>query len=159
MKEFIAHGKMFESCQRVRGEGHKCSDVTEKLVHLFGWRQTYKVEKLQRSLTIHGKQLKSPKEVQNRPVSVLSDISKSDVKKSLSFDDSCLKETVPHRYPQQFQRNKFQKSYLSLNSSGRVSKFNRELVFGIGEFFKCASSSVSGGLKMRFMTMEINFWG
>ena len=112
---------MFESCQKP--SGHKCSDVAEKLVHLFGWRQTYKVEKLQRSLTIHGKELKSAREFQNGPELVkCCDVGKSDVKKSLSFDDSCLKETVPHRYPQQFQRNKFQKSYLSLNSSGRVSK-------------------------------------
>lgn len=41
---------MFDSCQQGTGVGPKCADVAEKLVQLFGWRQTYKVEKLQRSV-------------------------------------------------------------------------------------------------------------
>ncbi|XP_052131025.1 partitioning defective 3 homolog isoform X2 [Frankliniella occidentalis] len=32
------------------GRGPRCSDVAEKLAQLFGWRHTYKVEKLQRCL-------------------------------------------------------------------------------------------------------------
>lgn len=42
---------MFDSCQESGGSGGpRCADVAEKLVQLFGWRQTYKVEKLQRSM-------------------------------------------------------------------------------------------------------------
>lgn len=41
---------MFDSCQQGSGVGPRCADVAEKLVQLFGWRQTYKVEKLQRSV-------------------------------------------------------------------------------------------------------------
>ncbi|KAF5272242.1 hypothetical protein FQA39_LY01324 [Lamprigera yunnana] len=40
---------MFDSCQ-AENAGPKCSEVAEKLVQLFGWRQTYKVEKLQRNI-------------------------------------------------------------------------------------------------------------
>ncbi|KAJ1526894.1 hypothetical protein ONE63_008446 [Megalurothrips usitatus] len=32
------------------GRGPRCADVAEKLAQLFGWRHTYKVEKLQRCL-------------------------------------------------------------------------------------------------------------
>lgn len=113
---------MFESCQKQQSEGHKCSDVAEKLVHLFGWRQTYKVEKLQRSLTIHGKEGLHKSYSSGCSSSTVT--AKPDAKKCLSFDDACVKDAVPHRYSQQFQRNKFQKSYLSLNSSGRVSNLS-----------------------------------
>lgn len=41
------HEKMFDSCQPV---GPRCSDVAEKLAQIFGWRHTYRVEKLQRAL-------------------------------------------------------------------------------------------------------------
>ncbi|XP_069683551.1 partitioning defective 3 homolog isoform X3 [Periplaneta americana] len=46
---------MFESCHPSSDPeggsgGPRCADVAEKLAQLFGWRQTYKVEKLQRSL-------------------------------------------------------------------------------------------------------------
>jgi hypothetical protein len=46
---------MFESCHHSGDSsgscaGPRCADVAEKLAQLFGWRQTYKVEKLQRSL-------------------------------------------------------------------------------------------------------------
>lgn len=46
---------MFESCHHsADSDGSstspRCADVAEKLAQLFGWRQTYKVEKLQRSL-------------------------------------------------------------------------------------------------------------
>jgi hypothetical protein len=41
---------MFESCQHGDSSGPRCADVAEKLAQLFGWRQTYRVEKLQRSL-------------------------------------------------------------------------------------------------------------
>ena len=41
---------MFESCHHSGDSEGKCADVAEKLAQLFGWRQTYKVEKLQRSL-------------------------------------------------------------------------------------------------------------
>ena len=34
------------------GSGARCSDVAEKISQIFGWRQTYKVEKLQRSLIL-----------------------------------------------------------------------------------------------------------
>lgn len=44
---------MFDSCQ-TDSSGPKCSDVAEKIVQLFGWRQTYKVEKLQRNIPIRG---------------------------------------------------------------------------------------------------------
>ncbi|KAF5279144.1 hypothetical protein FQR65_LT03390 [Abscondita terminalis] len=40
---------MFDSCENA---GPKCSEVAEKLVQLFGWRQTYKVEKLQRNIPV-----------------------------------------------------------------------------------------------------------
>jgi hypothetical protein len=45
---------MFESCHH-SGDSDgstspRCADVAEKLAQLFGWRQTYRVEKLQRSL-------------------------------------------------------------------------------------------------------------
>ena len=40
---------MFDSCQTING-GPKCTDVAEKIVQLFGWRQTYNVEKLQRNV-------------------------------------------------------------------------------------------------------------
>lgn len=43
---------MFDSCQHVQQKSMpKCADVAEKIVQLFGWRQTYKVEKLQRTLS------------------------------------------------------------------------------------------------------------
>jgi hypothetical protein len=46
---------MFESCHHGGdsdggSSGPRCADVAEKLAQLFGWRQTYRVEKLQRSL-------------------------------------------------------------------------------------------------------------
>jgi hypothetical protein len=41
---------MFESCHHSGDSDGRCADVAEKLAQLFGWRQTYKVEKLQRSL-------------------------------------------------------------------------------------------------------------
>lgn len=46
---------MFESCHHSgdsdsSSTSPRCADVAEKLAQLFGWRQTYKVEKLQRSL-------------------------------------------------------------------------------------------------------------
>ena len=41
---------MFESCHNSGDSEGRCADVAEKLAQLFGWRQTYKVEKLQRSL-------------------------------------------------------------------------------------------------------------
>ncbi|XP_021913897.1 partitioning defective 3 homolog isoform X3 [Zootermopsis nevadensis] len=46
---------MFEGCHHGGDSGGscagpRCTDVAEKLAQLFGWRQTYKVEKLQRSL-------------------------------------------------------------------------------------------------------------
>ncbi|KAK5645359.1 hypothetical protein RI129_006659 [Pyrocoelia pectoralis] len=44
---------MFDSCQS-ENAGPKCSEVAEKLVQLFGWRQTYKVEKLQRNIPFRG---------------------------------------------------------------------------------------------------------
>lgn len=40
---------MFDTCQTING-GPKCNEVAEKLVSLFGWRQTYNVEKLQRNV-------------------------------------------------------------------------------------------------------------
>ncbi|XP_050310493.1 partitioning defective 3 homolog isoform X3 [Anthonomus grandis grandis] len=41
---------MFDSCQTISG-APKCSDVAEKIVQLFGWRQqSYNVEKLQRNV-------------------------------------------------------------------------------------------------------------
>ncbi|CAH1156234.1 unnamed protein product [Phaedon cochleariae] len=40
---------MFDTCQTING-GPKCNEVAEKLVQLFGWRQTYNVEKLQRNV-------------------------------------------------------------------------------------------------------------
>lgn len=40
---------MFDSCQTSIA-GPKCSEVAEKIVQLFGWRQTYNVEKLQRNV-------------------------------------------------------------------------------------------------------------
>lgn len=40
---------MFDSCQ-TSVAGPKCSEVAEKIVQLFGWRQTYNVEKLQRNV-------------------------------------------------------------------------------------------------------------
>ncbi|XP_025835451.1 partitioning defective 3 homolog isoform X2 [Agrilus planipennis] len=40
---------MFDSCQRA-ATGPKCADVSEKIVQLFGWRQTYNVAKLQRNI-------------------------------------------------------------------------------------------------------------
>ncbi|KAG5889507.1 hypothetical protein JTB14_008996 [Gonioctena quinquepunctata] len=40
---------MFETCQTLNG-GPKCTEVAEKIVQLFGWRQTYNVEKLQRNV-------------------------------------------------------------------------------------------------------------
>lgn len=39
---------MFDTCQS--NAGPKCSEVAEKIVQLFGWRQTYNVEKLQRNV-------------------------------------------------------------------------------------------------------------
>ncbi|XP_031349365.1 partitioning defective 3 homolog isoform X2 [Photinus pyralis] len=44
---------MFDSCHS-ENAGPKCSEVAEKLVQLFGWRQTYKVEKLQRNIPLRG---------------------------------------------------------------------------------------------------------
>jgi hypothetical protein len=41
---------MFESCHHGGDSEGRCGDVAEKLAQLFGWRQTYKVEKRQRSL-------------------------------------------------------------------------------------------------------------
>jgi hypothetical protein len=41
---------MFDSCHHSGDSDGRCADVAEKLAQLFGWRQTYKVEKLQRSL-------------------------------------------------------------------------------------------------------------
>ncbi|KAL3268985.1 hypothetical protein HHI36_008071 [Cryptolaemus montrouzieri] len=43
---------MFDTCQAIN-TGPKCTEVAEKIVQLFGWRQTYNVEKLQRNL--HGR--------------------------------------------------------------------------------------------------------
>lgn len=40
---------MFDACRKQTGANH-CSEVAEKIVQLFGWRQTYKVEKLQRDV-------------------------------------------------------------------------------------------------------------
>lgn len=40
---------MFDSCQTI-SSGPRCTDVAEKIVQLFGWRQTYNVEKLQRNV-------------------------------------------------------------------------------------------------------------
>lgn len=40
---------MFDTCQTIQA-GPKCTEVAEKLVQLFGWRQTYNVEKLQRNV-------------------------------------------------------------------------------------------------------------
>ncbi|XP_028144226.1 partitioning defective 3 homolog B isoform X1 [Diabrotica virgifera virgifera] len=40
---------MFDTCQTINA-GPKCTEVAEKLVSLFGWRQTYNVEKLQRNV-------------------------------------------------------------------------------------------------------------
>ncbi|XP_060527613.1 partitioning defective 3 homolog B isoform X2 [Cylas formicarius] len=40
---------MFDTCQTV-SNGPNCTDVAEKIVQLFGWRQTYNVEKLQRNV-------------------------------------------------------------------------------------------------------------
>ncbi|XP_057664576.1 partitioning defective 3 homolog isoform X2 [Diorhabda carinulata] len=40
---------MFDGCQTVT-TGPKCNEVAEKIVSLFGWRQTYNVEKLQRNV-------------------------------------------------------------------------------------------------------------
>ncbi|KYB25547.1 hypothetical protein TcasGA2_TC034318 [Tribolium castaneum] len=41
--------EMFDSCQTINAVP-KCTEVAEKLVQLFGWRQTYNVEKLQRNV-------------------------------------------------------------------------------------------------------------
>lgn len=41
---------MFDSCQMTNHAGPKCTEVAEKLVQLFSWRQTYNVEKLQRNV-------------------------------------------------------------------------------------------------------------
>nr|CAI5829873.1 unnamed protein product [Callosobruchus analis] len=38
---------MFDTCQTLTA-APKCTEVAEKLTQLFGWRQTYNVEKLQR---------------------------------------------------------------------------------------------------------------
>ncbi|XP_023311786.1 partitioning defective 3 homolog isoform X3 [Anoplophora glabripennis] len=40
---------MFDTCHTLNG-GPKCTEVAEKIVSLFGWRQTYNVEKLQRNV-------------------------------------------------------------------------------------------------------------
>ncbi|CAG9862456.1 unnamed protein product [Phyllotreta striolata] len=40
---------MFDTCQTISATP-KCNEVAEKLVSLFGWRQTYNVEKLQRNV-------------------------------------------------------------------------------------------------------------
>lgn len=40
---------MFDSCQ-MNHAAPKCTEVAEKIVSLFGWRQTYNVEKLQRNV-------------------------------------------------------------------------------------------------------------
>jgi hypothetical protein len=40
---------MFDACRKQTGANH-CSEVAEKIVQLFGWRQTYCVEKLQRDV-------------------------------------------------------------------------------------------------------------
>lgn len=41
--------EMFDTCHTLNG-GPKCTEVAEKIVSLFGWRQTYNVEKLQRNV-------------------------------------------------------------------------------------------------------------
>lgn len=40
---------MFDACRKQTGANH-CTEVAEKLVQIFGWRQTYRVEKLQRNV-------------------------------------------------------------------------------------------------------------
>lgn len=44
---------MFDTCQ-TSNAGPKCNEVAEKIVQLFGWRQTYNVEKLQRDVPGRG---------------------------------------------------------------------------------------------------------
>lgn len=40
---------MFDRCHTINAVP-KCTEVAEKIVQLFGWRQTYNVEKLQRNV-------------------------------------------------------------------------------------------------------------
>jgi len=49
---------MFDGCTKASEDG-RCTAVAGKLALFFGWRQTYNVAKLQRSLTLqNGKSLK-----------------------------------------------------------------------------------------------------
>jgi hypothetical protein len=41
---------MFDACRKHGAGVYHCSDVAEKIVQLFGWKQTYKIEKLQRDI-------------------------------------------------------------------------------------------------------------
>lgn len=43
---------MFDGCSKPQEDG-RCTAMAGKLALLFGWRQTYNVAKLQRSLTLH----------------------------------------------------------------------------------------------------------
>lgn len=43
---------MFDGCSKAQDDA-RCTAVAGKLALLFGWRQTYNVAKLQRSLTLH----------------------------------------------------------------------------------------------------------
>ncbi|KAL0267790.1 UNVERIFIED_CONTAM: hypothetical protein PYX00_009956 [Menopon gallinae] len=109
---------MFESCHRNEGEGFKCIDVAEKLMHLFSWRQKYNVQKLQRSLTIHDTD-RFNKLMQKWQEGIQKvdypGVLKSDLRKSLSTDVSYLK-SVENDLPK-VQKTENHKSCLSLHSS------------------------------------------
>ncbi|KAK6617841.1 hypothetical protein RUM43_014069 [Polyplax serrata] len=103
---------MFENCQGSRKD-NKCSEVAEKLVHLFGWRQTYKVEKLQKSLTAYNThrgakefvltQRAPPKQKEEKCHRAVTTQECSDINEG----ESC----------KEFIRNNLQKSYLCLPSN------------------------------------------
>lgn len=44
---------MLENNQNSKKKEGKYSEVADKVVHLFGWKKTYEVEKLQRRLTFY----------------------------------------------------------------------------------------------------------
>lgn len=115
---------MFESCHKNEGEGFKCMDVAEKLMHLFSWRQKYNVQKLQRSLTIHdtdrfNKLMQKWQEGMQRVDYAVPGVLKSDLRKSLSTDVSYLK-SLENDLPVA-QKTENHKSCLSLHSSSWVS--------------------------------------
>lgn len=109
---------MFENTQSTRKD-NKCSDVAEKIVNLFGWRQTYNVEKFQKSLAVYNTH-RGAKEFlvkQTSPESMNSchESMETEEKESAGCNNT-LEDSI-----QEFQRNQLQKSYLCLPSC-EVSK-------------------------------------